>query len=86
MCDDLQPGDAPSYQLCKVIYSYHPLGAKMVDSPIRMAQSQKREIAVPDGPEDFVKEAFQREWDALQADKLIANTMRTSRKIGRAHV
>jgi hypothetical protein len=47
---DIQPGHQPSYQLCKDLWLYHPLGNKMVDSPIAMAQSQKREISIPKGP------------------------------------
>ena len=70
---DIIPGDAPSYQLCKTLYSYHPLGAKLVDFPIQMAQSMPREIAVPKGPEDRLVEAFLAEWAALGADRNIAN-------------
>jgi len=80
--DEIVPGAAPSYQLCKTIYNYHPLGKKLVDSPIMMAQSQKREISIPDGPEDRVKEAFAKEWERIGADKHIANTMRLARIYG----
>jgi hypothetical protein len=56
------PGESPSYQLCKTIYAYHPLGAKMVDGPIRLAQSQERDISVPGSPESRVVDAFKQQW------------------------
>ena len=82
LADDLQPGSDASYQLCKTIYLYHPLGAKMAESPIRMAQSQQREISIPGSPEDRVRKAFTDEWKAINADEIIANVMKTSRIYG----
>ena len=78
------PGSPPSYQLCKNIFTFHPLGAKMAQSPIDVAQSQEREITVPNAPERLV-DAFKREWRALGkigADALIRNTMTLSRVYG----
>lgn len=86
LAPDIQPGDAPSYQLCKTIYTYHPLGAKLAESPISMAQSQERRIAIPDSPEERVLEAFRREWRAIEADRMIFNTMTLSRVYGIASV
>jgi hypothetical protein len=82
MADSIEPGSDPSYELCKIIYTYHPLGAKMVDRPIKMAMSQKRTITVQGSPEEMVKDAFNREWENLGCDQLIANTMRLSRIYG----
>jgi hypothetical protein len=82
MCDEIVPGEQPSYQICKTIYTLHPLGKKMADSPIDMAQSQPREIAVQDGPEEVVTEQYLRQWEADNCDKLIANTMGLSRVYG----
>lgn len=84
--DEIVPGSAPSYELAKVIYEWHPLGGKMADAPISMAQSQPREISVPTGPEDRLKKAFEDEWRALSCDKLIANLMRLSRVYGIASI
>ena len=86
MAEDIQPGDSPSYQMCKTLMSYHPLGAKMTDTPIMMAQSQRRRIVVPDGPEDELKEAFDREWEAIGADRHIFNCGRLARCYGVASV
>ncbi|MHB1310536.1 MAG: anti-CBASS protein Acb1 family protein [Gemmatimonadaceae bacterium] len=82
---DIQPGADPSYQLCKTIYTSHPLGSKMADAPINMAQSQDREISIPDGPEERLKEAFLRAWKGvgvIGADAIIHNAMKTARIYG----
>ena len=70
LADDIQPGSSPSYETCKTIYSYHPLGKKMADFPVAKAQSQERDIAVTRGPEAVV-EAFKAEWGRIGADALI---------------
>lgn len=86
MADCIEPGTQPSYQLCKTIYTEHPLGEKIASAPIRMAQSQAREIAIQKGPEERVREQFLAEWTAIGADKAIANTMRLSRVYGAASI
>lgn len=85
-CDTIRPGDPPSYQICKDIYLYHPLGAKLAEAPIAMAQSQPREIAVTRGPEERVKKAFTDEWAKINADTHIFNLMRLSRIYGIASI
>lgn len=82
MSPDLSPGDQPSYQTCKTILAYHPLGAKIVDSPLTLAQSQPRQLAIPKGPEDRLKEAFLLEWQALNVNAHIFNFGRLSRAYG----
>lgn len=85
MCDDIVPGSSPSYELCKLIYTYHPLGAKMAESPIKRAQSQARELKIVGAPEDELIEAFELEWNRLGevgADTLIRNTHALSRVYG----
>jgi hypothetical protein len=79
---EIIPGDEPSYQLCKIIYTHHPLGAKMAESPINMAQAQEREITVPNSPEERVRERFLFGWKELMADRHIFNAMRLSRVYG----
>lgn len=80
-CDDIQPGSAPSYQTCKTIYAYHPLGAKIVEKPITLAQSKAREISVTKAP-DAAKEEFLKKWKEVGADAHIFNLMRLSRVYG----
>ena len=79
---DIQPGDAVSYQLCKDIYAYHPLGAKLAEKPIALAQSKPRVIAVPKGPETKIKDAFELKWRELGCDASIFNLMALSRVYG----
>jgi hypothetical protein len=86
MYDELQPGDEVSYQACKNIFMYHPLGRKMAELPVSMAMSQRREITVPGAPEKMIVDAFLREWDALQADRHIANVKVLSRVYGVASI
>ena len=86
VCQEILPGSAASYQVCKAIYAYHPLGRKMVDSPIVMAQSQAREIAVADSPEDRVREAFLAEWTATNANEYISQTATVARIYGVASI
>lgn len=80
--DDIQPGSDAGYQTCKTIYLYHPLGAKMVDSPINLAQSKGRTITVPDSPEERVVEQFEREWERLRTSEHIATAMSLARTYG----
>lgn len=82
MADDIVPGADASYQVCKTIYLYHPMGGKMVDTPISLAQSQPRTLSIPDGPEDTVRDQFMREWKALRADQHIATAMTLARTYG----
>lgn len=81
--DDIQPGSDPSYQLCKTIYTHHPMGAKIVEMPVKMAQSQSRLITVEDAPED-VRDQFTRVWEEMQADYYIRGTMFIKRIYGAA--
>jgi hypothetical protein len=85
MADDIQPGSEPSYQICKTIYTHHPLGAKMAEAPVSMAQSQERMLTVQDAPEEVLK-AFKDEWLALGVDNLIHNHMSLSRVYGLATI
>ena len=83
MCDDITPGANPSYQICKTIYADHPLGAKMAEAPINLAQSQEREITVQESPPECIEE-FLKEWNAIGANAHIHNHMRLSRVYGLA--
>lgn len=83
--DDIRPGDEPSYQICKAIYIGHPLGAKMAEAPIRLAQADDREIVVPTGPEAVVEE-WKEEWKRLEATRIILNVGTTARMYGIASV
>lgn len=85
MADDIEPGSDLSYQLAKDIYVYHPLGKKLADTPITLAQSQKREISVPGAP-DRVKDQFLDAWGAQGCDGHIFNVASLSRVYGVAAI
>lgn len=82
MCDDISPGSEPSYQICKTIYLLHPMGAKLVEQPVKIAQSQARLLTIPDAPEDVVRDQYVTEWKALKADDYIRGVMYQSRIYG----
>lgn len=86
MADDIKVGDVVSYQTCKTIYLYHPLGMKMVDSPVTVALSQERKINIPNSPEELVADAFKREWERLGCNELIKKVMRIKRIYGVASI
>lgn len=81
LAPDILPGAAPSYELAKVLYEYHPLGKKMVDAPIEAAQSQQRKVSVGDHP-DEVRDAFLKQWDKDGCDGNAANVAGTARIYG----
>lgn len=80
--NDIQAGDQPDYQLCKLLYEYHPLAGKIVEKPVRLALSKPRFIMIPCAVEDLLREAFEREWARLRCTELIRNTMFLSRVYG----
>jgi hypothetical protein len=82
LADAIVPGSPVGYATAKAIFAFHPLGAKMAENPINMAQSQEREITVPAGPETRLVEAFHREWKAISADALIKSAAVTARIYG----
>ena len=82
MCDGIEPGAEPSYQICKIIYNYHALGAKIVEQPVKIAQSQQRKITIAGAPEDVVRKQFLDEWKRLKADDHIRGVMYQARIYG----
>jgi hypothetical protein len=79
---DIVPGDVVSYETCKEIYLYHPLGARIAEGPVSLAMSQKRNIKIPDSPLEIVAEAFNHEWESMGGDYLVHNLMTISRIYG----
>ncbi len=79
---DIEPGDQPSYELAKILWLYHPLGKKMVEGPIAMAQSQAREISIPKSPEERVRDAFVAQWEKDRCNDVIYNVCSVARAYG----
>jgi hypothetical protein len=83
---DIVPGDVVSYQTCKEIYLYHPLGARIVEGPVSLAMAQKRDIKVPDSPGELCADAFAEEWKIIGGDFLVHNLLTVSRIYGIASI
>lgn len=82
MSDQIQPGSDLGYQTAKIIYEYHPMGARLADEPIILAQSQPRTITVNDSPEQLVKEKFESTWTELGLDSVAFGVVSTGRIYG----
>ncbi len=54
----------------------------MAETPIRLAQSEDRDVAVPDSPEEEVVQAYRDEWDQLECTDQILNVMTQARVYG----
>ena len=80
--NEVQVGSTISYQLCKLLWEYHPLAGKIIEKPIRLALSKQRKVNIPCAIEDQLKEAFEREWERLGATNHIRDTMYLSRVYG----
>ena len=80
-CPDLAPGSPVTYQICKEVYLYHPLGAKLADTPIKLAMSQERIISVS-GHSEEVSEAFVKTRKEMECDRYIFSTCSQSRIYG----
>ena len=82
MTQNLVPGEQPSYEVCKLLYIAHPLGKKIVDSPIAKAMSKRREIVVTDQLTEKVVTRFNEVWSEMLIDDYIANCARLARIYG----
>jgi hypothetical protein len=80
--EDIVPGDVISYQTCKTIYLYHPLGARIAEGPVSLAMSQARDIKVPDGPSELCVKAFNEQWREIGGDFIVHQLMTVSRIYG----
>lgn len=87
--EEIVPGSAPSYELCKTIFAYHPLGAILATAPITRAMARGREINVPVLAEErLVKQflAVARTIGRVGEDVLINRLMSISRIYGIATI
>lgn len=85
MSEAIQPGSAPSYEMCKLIYSFHPLGEILADGGMKLAQSQGREISIPVLGEKRLIEEYEKTWneiDRLGGTVVLHNLFTLSRVYG----
>ncbi|MXV43475.1 DUF1073 domain-containing protein [Saccharibacter sp. 17.LH.SD] len=78
----LLPGHAPSYELCKLLYTSHPLGAKIARMPVDMAMGEERKIRVGDALDDEPAKEFKRHWGFIGCDDIIAQLGTKARVYG----
>ncbi|MCO4880247.1 DUF1073 domain-containing protein [Paraburkholderia caribensis] len=79
MLENIVPGEEPSYALCKLLYTNHPIGTKIVEAPIQLVFSQPRAVS---GVPESVKKQFETAWAKVSADAVIKNTIRLSKIYG----
>jgi len=82
LCSDIVPGSDLSYEICKLLYLFHPLGQKMTQTPVKMAQFKPRKISVGDGPEEELVKQFEKQWKEDQVDHTICWTATVARIYG----
>ena len=84
-CNDIAPGSPVPYELCKEIYLYHVFGAKLTDTPIKLAMSQQRVITVGDHAEEIAR-AFEKTWEELDCDRYVFSVHSQARIYGQSAV
>ena len=84
--DNIQPGSQAGYELCKQIWTYHPLGGKLVEKPVKLALSKPRTITIDAQPKEMLAEAFNKEWERLGATNHIRDVMFINRTYGAAGI
>ncbi len=57
--EEIQPGTDIGYELCKLLWQFHPLGGKLVEKPILMAMCKPRQYNVETDPDERVVRRFQ---------------------------
>lgn len=82
MANDIEPGTNAGYQLCKLLWEYHPLASKIIEKPVRMALSKPRRITLDTHPKEMLVDAFEKEWKALNATNIIRDVMFIKRVYG----
>lgn len=79
LLEEVVPGDEPSYEMCKLLYTTHPIGTKIIEAPLQLVFSQQRTIS---GVPEAVKKQFETAWLNASCDPVIKNTMRLSKMTG----
>ncbi|MDI2113060.1 anti-CBASS protein Acb1 family protein [Commensalibacter nepenthis] len=74
--------DYLSYDLCKQLYVYHPLGKRIVDLPIDLTLNKDRILNVKHELSPELLEQFNKKWKELNLTRVIRNLAVTSRLYG----
>ncbi|MFW0766703.1 anti-CBASS protein Acb1 family protein [Trabulsiella odontotermitis] len=84
--EGIQPGTDVSYELCKLLWQFHPLGGKLVEKPIEMAMCKPRQYNVDTDPDDRVITQFRDTWERMGINAKIKNFFFVSRAYGAAAI
>jgi len=83
---DVVPGTQAGYELCKTLWTFHPLGGKLVEKPVKLALSKPRTITIDAEPKEMLVKAFEDEWRKLGATNHIRDVMFINRAYGAAAI
>jgi len=78
----IQAGDNASYELCKALWEYHPLGGKLVEKPVNLALFKRRQCVLEDDPGNRIITHFEDAWTRLEITQKIKNLHYTVRCYG----
>lgn len=84
--DEIQPGTDVGYEVCKLLWQFHPLGGKLVEKPISMAMCKPRQYSVETDPDERVVRRFQEVWERMEVNEKIKNFFFISRCYGAAAI
>ena len=82
----IRAGDNASYELCKNLWEYHPLGGKLVEKPVNLALFKRRSYTLEDDPGNRVVTHFEDAWTRMQITQKIKNLHYTVRCYGAAAI
>jgi len=80
--DEIVPGSIPGYSTCKLLWTCHILGGKVVEKPVALAIGEPRKINVPGALEEVLVKAFTDEHERLGVDNHVRDVMHLSRAYG----
>lgn len=84
--DDIQPGTDVGYEMCKLLWQFHPLGGKLVEKPINMALCKPRQYNIDTDPDERVAKRFIEVWERMGVNEKIKNFFFISRCYGAAAI
>lgn len=82
----IRPGGDVNYNLCKLLWQFHPLGGKLVEKPILMAMCKPRQYNVETDPDDRVVHRFRDVWKRMEINEKVKNLFFLSRCYGAAAI
>jgi len=80
--DEIVPGSIPGYSTCKLLWTCHILGGKVVEKPVALAIGEPRKINVPGALEEVLVKSFTDEHERLGVDNHVRDVMHLSRAYG----